>query len=75
MSDIKSSFPCPACSGKVTIQSEFREHEYKGKAITALFFFYKCNKCNEQFTTTETDEMNISSIKKQYDNENSRRDT
>ena len=53
---------CPFCSGKAHLKKENREYDYKGKKVTAETYFYKCNNCTEEFTTTELDTKTLENI-------------
>jgi len=39
--------------------------DYKGKTYNVIHHYYLCELTNEQFTTTELDEMNLEELNKQ----------
>jgi len=60
-SDIALKHVCPFCSGQAKIRAELRDFGIYGESIQA---FYACVKCEEEFTTTEIDEINITPLLK-----------
>jgi uncharacterized C2H2 Zn-finger protein len=47
---------CPRCDGKAYLNSEKKEYVVHDKTILMDSYFYKCNKCGMEFTTTELDD-------------------
>lgn len=47
------------------LMSEQSTLDYKGKTYDVTHHFYLCELSNEQFTTTELDEMNLLELNKQ----------
>ena len=47
------------------LMSEPSTLDYKGKTYDVTHHFYLCELSNEQFTTTELDEMNLLELNKQ----------
>ena len=52
---MKKEINCPFCNNIMKIEKEVRRHIVGKKIYNGQFYFYKCNSCNEQFTSTETD--------------------
>ena len=59
---------CPICNGSIKLTSEKVTIRYKGKELIIQEFFYKCDSCNCEFTTTEVDEINVETIEEAYKN-------
>ncbi len=57
---------CPICDGSVKLTSEEVTRRYKGKELIIQEYFYKCDSCNYEFTTTEVDEINVETTKNAY---------
>ena len=49
----------------MTLMSESSTLDYKGKTYNLIHHYYLCELTNEQFTTTELDEMNLLELNKQ----------
>ena len=47
------------------LMSEPSTLDYKGKTYNVIHHYYLCELSNEQFTTTELDEMNLLELNKQ----------
>ena len=55
---------CPFCGkGKPELTIEKLSHAVPPKLYEGEFYVYKCNKCKERFTTTESDTLSIASLK------------
>jgi uncharacterized C2H2 Zn-finger protein len=52
---MKKNIHCPNCDTLSTLQSDLVKIVYKGHEYSVTSHFYKCPKCNEEFTTTESD--------------------
>ncbi len=48
------------------LMSEPSTLDYKGKTYNVIHHYYLCELTNEQFTTTELDEMNLEELNKQF---------
>ena len=57
---------CPICDHSVELTSEEVVRKYKGKELIIQEYFYRCGGCNYEFTTTEVDEINVETTKKEY---------
>ena len=51
----------------MVLKNELRTMRYKEKELTVQFYYYLCADSNEQFTTTELDELNMIEVYKKYD--------
>lgn len=60
---MKETLTCPFCSNEMKLTKEVRRHIVGKKIYNGLFYFYKCNTCNEQFTSTETDTESLKNFK------------
>ncbi len=66
----KAELDCPFCEfGLSTLTSEPRILEHRGQQKSVLSYYYKCNLCNEQFTTGECDDKTLKNLygMKQYE--------
>ena len=58
---------CPICDNKeVKLIFEEVVRTYKGKSLLINEYFYKCDQCQYEFTTTEVDEINVQTTKEAY---------
>jgi putative zinc finger/helix-turn-helix YgiT family protein len=57
---------CAFCDGKAKLQIEGAKIVYRKEEFKIHKNFLKCEKCKEQFTTTELDELNINQVYNQY---------
>jgi hypothetical protein len=55
----------PLTGKEMKLMSEPSTLDYKGKAYNVTHHYYLCELTNEQFTTTELDEMNLLELNKQ----------
>lgn len=55
----------PLTGKKMKLVSEPSTMNYKGKTYDVIHHHYLCELTNEQFTTTELDEMNLLELNKQ----------
>jgi hypothetical protein len=55
----------PLTGKEMKLMSEQSTLDYKGKTYDVTHHFYLCELSNEQFTTTELDEMNLLELNKQ----------
>jgi putative zinc finger/helix-turn-helix YgiT family protein len=63
---MKKIIECPMCDGNAELQSEKKNRTFRKEEFEITEFFYRCNKCGEEFTTTEIDEVNIAQVFNQY---------
>ena len=57
---------CPYCDGMANLQKETRELTYRKEQFKIIAHFYKCEKCGQEFTTTETDSISLVQAHNQY---------
>ncbi len=57
---------CPFCDGIADLKIEPIKITFRKEDFNIQKQFYKCNKCKEQFTTDELDEVNINQVYNQY---------
>jgi hypothetical protein len=55
----------PLTGKKMKLMSEPSTMDYKGKTYNVIHHHYLCELTNEEFTTTELDEMNLLELNKQ----------
>ena len=55
----------PLTGREMKLVSEPSTMDYKGKTYSVIHHHYLCELTNEQFTTTELDEMNLLELNKQ----------
>jgi hypothetical protein len=55
----------PLTGNEMKLVSEPSTMDYKGKTYNVIHHHYLCEDTNEQFTTTELDEMNLLELNKQ----------
>ena len=60
---MKSNIECPYCEGIAAIKTVPEEIAYKKGKFNVKANFYKCEKCQEEFTTTETDTFTMEQVK------------
>lgn len=63
---MKKVIECPYCDGQAHLQKQSRELTYRKEVFGIHAHFYQCAKCNEEFTTTETDTISIFQAQNQY---------
>jgi hypothetical protein len=56
----------PLTGREMKLMSEPSTLDYKGKTYNVIHHYYLCELSNEQFTTTELDEMNLLELNKQF---------
>ncbi len=66
MKYIKHKVECPICEGKAFLKFEQKSVPFRKENFQIYSHFYKCEKCNEEFTTTEIDNLNITQVYNQY---------
>lgn len=58
---------CPFCDkSEVKLSYERRKRTFRKEEFELFEFFYKCEKCGEEFTTTEIDTLNTNQVYNQY---------
>jgi len=55
----------PLSGREMKLMSEPSTLDYKGKTYNVIHHYYLCELTNEQFTTTELDEINLQELNKQ----------
>jgi len=63
---MKKSIKCPYCSKYIKIFNQKIKFTYRKKIFEVDHYFYKCDKCNKEFTTIETDTNTISQVHNKY---------
>lgn len=63
---MKIKIDCPYCEGFANLCKEFKELNYRKDLFRIVGHFYKCEKCTEEFTTTETDTISLTQLHNQY---------
>ncbi len=61
---MKRSIECPYCSEVCDLVSDYNSVHLKGKTVSVDFLSYQCDSCEQSFTTTEIDEVNLQRIEK-----------
>ena len=61
---MKGKVECPFCNGAASIKSQPKEITYKHELHTVESYYYQCDKCHEEFTTTETDTKTLLQVYK-----------
>lgn len=67
---MKQRIECPYCDGVAILQKEAKELAYRKEIFKIVAHFYKCEKCGEEFTTTETDTISLLQAHNQYREKN-----
>lgn len=63
---MKQRIECPYCDGKAVLQRETSELSYRKEVFKIVAHFYQCEKCKEEFTTTESDTISLVQAHNQY---------
>lgn len=63
---MKQVIECPYCDGMAEMKKENKEMNFRKEPFKVVAHFYKCNKCAEEFTTTEVDTITILQAHNQY---------
>lgn len=63
---MKQVIECPYCDGQAKMKKEFKELNFRKEAFKVVAHFYKCDKCLEEFTTTDADTITILQAHNQY---------
>lgn len=67
---MKQKTECPYCDGTANLQKEAKELNFRKDAFKIVAHFYKCEKCSEEFTTTEADTISLMQAHNQYREKN-----
>jgi putative zinc finger/helix-turn-helix YgiT family protein len=67
---MKQKIECPFCDGIAELRKEARELQYRKETFKIVAHFYKCEKCVEEFTTTESDTISLMQAYNQYREKN-----
>lgn len=67
---MKQKIECPFCDGNANLQKEAREVNYRKEEFKIAAHFYKCEKCAEEFTTTDADTISLMQVHNQYREKN-----
>ncbi len=63
---MKEKIECPYCDGQAKLEREGKLLTYRKEQFTVVAHYYKCNKCSEEFTTTESDTITLLQVHNQY---------
>jgi putative zinc finger/helix-turn-helix YgiT family protein len=63
---MKSIIPCAFCDGEAKLRSQKRVLTYRKEEFNVVEHYYQCEKCHEEFTTTEIDTVTILQAHNQY---------
>ncbi|MGB3079795.1 MAG: type II TA system antitoxin MqsA family protein, partial [Saprospiraceae bacterium] len=63
---MKNKVECPYCDGTATLKYEARDITYKKEPFSVKAHYYQCEKCLEEFTTTETDTLTMVQVHNLY---------
>ncbi|HJU45372.1 MAG TPA: type II TA system antitoxin MqsA family protein [Chitinophagaceae bacterium] len=63
---MKQRIECPYCDGIAVLSKEVKEVSYRRDNFRIIAHYYKCEKCSEEFTTTEADAIGLTQVYNQY---------
>jgi len=63
---MKIKMECPYCDGDAILQKQPGEITYCNEAFKVIEHFYRCEKCSEEFTTTESDTVTLDQVYSQF---------
>lgn len=63
---MKQVSACAFCDGNAHLNSETKEYLYRKEHFIVHQYFYKCELCHEEFTTTEVDTFSLVQVHNQY---------
>jgi len=63
---MKNKIECPYCDGYAILKNEIKELSFRKETYKVRTLYYRCQKCREEFTNTETDTFTISQLYNQY---------
>jgi uncharacterized phage-associated protein len=64
--NMKKTIDCPYCDGSANLHKEAKELTYRKEVYGIVAHFYRCEKCEEEFTTTEADNISLMQAHNQY---------
>jgi len=64
--NMKQRIECPYCDGQAVLKREARVLTYRKEDFKIVAHFYQCEKCREEFTTTESDTISLVQAHNQY---------
>lgn len=67
---MKKKIECPYCDGTANLHREAKEITYRKEVFKIISHFYRCEKCGEEFTTTEADTISLTQVHNQYREKN-----
>lgn len=67
---MKKKIDCPYCDGSANLHKEAKELRYRKEVFKIVAHYYKCEKCDEEFTTTESDTISLTQVHNQYREKN-----
>lgn len=63
---MKKILECPYCDGIAGLVKKDSEFPYRKEVYKVVEHYYKCDKCREEFTTTQTDTITVLQAHNQY---------
>jgi putative zinc finger/helix-turn-helix YgiT family protein len=63
---MEKNLECPYCPGQASLKKEKKDLNFRKEAFTVTSFFYQCDSCKKEFTTTDTDQVTITQVYNQY---------
>lgn len=63
---MKTSKDCPFCGKSSKLESKITEKEFRKENFQIREFYYVCEFCGEEFTTTGVDEITVNQVYNQY---------
>jgi len=63
---MEKQIPCSLCEGTMNLKEEKTTLTVKDENVEAITYYYECDKCKEQETTTESDTKSLSNMYRAY---------
>jgi putative zinc finger/helix-turn-helix YgiT family protein len=63
---MKDKIECPFCDGTAELLFKKEKRTFRKEEFEIFSHFYKCGKCREEFTTTQTDDLNTKQVYNRY---------
>jgi len=63
---MKLILDCPYCDSKAELKIDKQTRTFRKEEFHVFSYYYKCKKCGQEFTTTESDEVNVHQVYNQY---------
>lgn len=63
---MQKEIECPMCDGNAELIYKIESKTFRKEKFEIYAHFYKCKRCSEEFSTTETDDLNINQVYNQY---------